>query len=384
MAAARARCERAGPRVCASPRAPPRGGARRGCAQSRRVRAPGVRAPAASRATRDGAAATGPPTIDVSSLRRGAWRREGASAAERARALDEVSQAMSEWGFFNASGHGVDARVAARFEAAQRAFFALPKEHKTRVKRQADNSRGWFDDELTKQKLDWKECFDFGAQDGHLDGRSDVDGYNQWPAEPADFRVACEEYYAEAFALATDLAAAAALSLGLAEGYFDACFEKHTSYLRSNWYPLCPDTSANLGIERHTDAGFLTVLMQDSVSALQVFHDGEWTLVPPVEGAYTINVGDQLQVFSNDRYRAALHRVLASEDAERFSAPFFLNTSYGTDALPVGVADEDALYLPVNWGDFRRRRFEGDFSDQGEEVQIAHFLKSGAASRAGQ
>ena len=50
------------------------------------------------------------------------------------------------------------------------AFFALPKEHKTRVKRQADNSRGWFDDELTKQKLDWKECFDFGAQDGHLDG----------------------------------------------------------------------------------------------------------------------------------------------------------------------------------------------------------------------
>ena len=51
---------------------------------------------------------------------------------------------------------GVDEAVAARFEAAQREFFALPKEEKRRVKRTADNSRGWFDDELTKQRLDWK------------------------------------------------------------------------------------------------------------------------------------------------------------------------------------------------------------------------------------
>ncbi len=45
----------------------------------------------------------------------------------------------------------------------------------------------------------------------------------------------------------------------------------------------------------------------------------------PVAGALTINVGDMLQVYSNDRYVAPLHRVLANRDKHRYSAPFFFN-----------------------------------------------------------
>lgn len=34
-----------------------------------------------------------------------------------------------------------------------------------------------------------------------------------------------------------------------------------------------------------------------------------------------------------------------------------------------------ARYRPVNWGEFRLRRFAGDYADQGtEEVQISHYL----------
>ena len=44
---------------------------------------------------------------------------------------------------------------------------------------QRDAFAGWFDDELTKQKLDWKEGFDIGAQDGSLD-LVGLDGANQW------------------------------------------------------------------------------------------------------------------------------------------------------------------------------------------------------------
>ena len=32
-------------------------------------------------------------------------------------------------------------------------------------------------------------------------------------------------------------------------------------------------------------------------------------------------------------------------------------------------------YAIVNWGEFRRRRFEGDYADVGKEVQIAQFRK---------
>ena len=45
----------------------------------------------------------------------------------------------------------------------------------------------------------------------------------------------------------------------------------------------------------------------------------------PVAGALTINVGDMLQVYSNDRYVAPLHRVLANREKHRYSAPFFFN-----------------------------------------------------------
>jgi isopenicillin N synthase-like dioxygenase len=40
----------------------------------------------------------------------------------------------------------------------------LPVEEKKLVKRNASNSRGYFNDEFTKQKADWKEGIDIGAQ----------------------------------------------------------------------------------------------------------------------------------------------------------------------------------------------------------------------------
>ena len=42
-----------------------------------------------------------------------------------------------------------------------------------------------------------------------------------------------------------------------------------------------------------------------------------------------------MQVWSNDRYVAPLHRVLASSEADRFSAPFFFNPPYTAAIGPV-------------------------------------------------
>ena len=58
----------------------------------------------------------------------------------------------------------------------QRWFFGLPKDVKQRIKRTPSNSRGWFDDEFTKQKLDWKQGLDIGVE-GKVDA---IDGTNQW------------------------------------------------------------------------------------------------------------------------------------------------------------------------------------------------------------
>ena len=134
-------------------------------------------------------------------------------------------------------------------------------------------------------------------------------------------------------------------------------------------------------MNRHFDAGCLTLLYQDpTCSALQVnvrAHAGgapRWVSVDPVAGALTVNVGDMLQVLSNGAYRAPEHRVLASAPgAERFSAPFFYNPAYDAEVRP--LAGAAPRYGPFSYGYWRRRRFEGDFADEGKpEIQISDYL----------
>ncbi len=152
----------------------------------------------------------------------------------------------------------------------------------------------------------------------------------------------------------------------------------HTSYLRLNFYPVEDSlieehgSEADLGIHHHTDAGALTVLLQDGVGGLQVFRDGYWHDVHAVEGAFTINIGDMTQVWSNDAYPAPVHRVLAMDQSERISIPYFYNPSYDADIAPLRG---EPRYKSINWGEFRRRRADGDFSDYGTEVQISQYRR---------
>eukprot|EP00670_Eutreptiella_braarudii_P028647 CAMPEP_0174379148 /NCGR_PEP_ID=MMETSP0811_2-20130205/122517_1 /TAXON_ID=73025 ORGANISM="Eutreptiella gymnastica-like, Strain CCMP1594" /NCGR_SAMPLE_ID=MMETSP0811_2 /ASSEMBLY_ACC=CAM_ASM_000667 /LENGTH=373 /DNA_ID=CAMNT_0015531591 /DNA_START=119 /DNA_END=1240 /DNA_ORIENTATION=- len=309
------------------------------------------------------------PTIDLSAL--------AGDADQVNRVTQDIHQACQEWGFFKVVGHGIPDAVIQDTYAVTRDFFLQPKDVKQKVKRSEDNARGWFDDEFTKQTRDWKEGFDFGHKphpeldDEHPDNRC-MDGCNRWPATPPQFKGQLQQYYDTVHHLAVILTEIIAVGLGGDKSFFKDKFDKHTSFLRLNYYPTCSD-SKTLGVNPHKDAGFLTILSQDSVAALQVFHDGEWINVQPEPGAFIINVGDMCQVMSNDVYLAPLHRVLSNTSKDRISMPFFYNPNYDADAVPIpsSVAPK---YRPVNWGEFRSKRFEGDYSDKGTEVQITHYL----------
>ena len=119
----------------------------------------------------------------------------------------------------------------------------------------------------------------------------------------------------------------------------------------------------------------LTVLAQDQVGGLEVYHGGEWIPVAPLGGAFVINIGDLMQVWSNDHYKAPLHRVRPVREVSRLSMPFFFNPPYATVVEPLTEdLGEAPRYNPVPWGEFRGRRAEGDFADYGAEVQIADYL----------
>ncbi|CAI0553954.1 unnamed protein product [Linum tenue] len=106
--------------------------------------------------------------------------------------------------------------------------------------------------------------------------------------------------------------------MGCAEGIGLAC----------HYYPPCPQPELALGITHHTDIGFVTVLSQDHVGGLQVVHRDRWVDVPPVPGALVVNVGDMLQLISNDKFKSAEHRVIVNSTEPRISTvAFFGNGS---------------------------------------------------------
>ena len=361
------------------------------------------------------------PVIDVSRLLRGEYDDDEVRA---------LGAACASPGFFHVVNHGVPASVVAEFERAMRGLFALEAAEKRALKRTASNSRGYADDEFTKRTRDLKEMYDYGhvprpdlAADA-LENRV-MDGFNQVPPRCVlpGFQEAIETYYACCAGVCEGILRAVAASLGLEPGALDDLFgDGHTSYLRLNYYPphagarfdagdadldvlrgADPATFAaddadtplaalggpRLGVNRHFDAGCLTLLYQDpKVRALQVninAHDAlkpdpEWVDVDPVPGAFTVNVGDMLQVLSNGEYKAPEHRVLASDPTtERYSAPFFYNPSYDAKVEPklADGAKAPPRYAPFTYGYYRRRRFEGDFADEGKpEIQIADYRLS--------
>src|SRR5690606_35042402 len=193
-------------------------------------------------------------------------------------------------------------------------------------------------------------------------------------------------FYAACDALALELVEVVAGNLGMPRGAVGAFFRpEHTSFLRLNYYPPCPQVREaggpaprQLGVNAHTDAGALTLLLQDVQPGLEVLHDGVWHLVEPRADALVVNVGDIVQVWSNDRYRAALHRGLVAADAPRYSAPFFFNPAYNTRYAPLPStvdARHPPRYRPIHWGRFRARRAAGDYADNGEYHTIHHYAR---------
>jgi isopenicillin N synthase-like dioxygenase len=132
------------------------------------------------------------------------------------------------------------------------------------------------------------------------------------------------------------------------------------------------------GVGEHTDSGALTLLLQDECPGLEILRNGRWQLVEPRADALVVNIGDMIQVWSNDGYRAALHRVITNGTSDRYSIPFFLNPSYDTVYEPLSPTVSEcrpACYRPISWREFRRLRAAGDYADLGEEVQINHYRR---------
>lgn len=326
------------------------------------------------------------PVVDVGELV------AGGPPAPGSEAIDSIGVACREWGFFQVTRHGIPPTLIASVWEQAHEFFALPSGIKREVMRTHDNPRGYYDRELTKNTRDLKEVFDFGFKpypelSDSAPPNWTLDGHNQWPRSLPEFQAVLTAYYAACERLALHLTEAICVGLSVPASQLEqSLVGAHTSFARLNFYPpydplersdsAPPSAPGEFGVHHHSDAGILTVLLQDETPGLQVFRDDDWYLVEPLEGALVVNIGDMMQVFSNDAYKAPLHRVLGSGSKARYSVPFFYNPAYETDCYPLETmvdASKAPRYRRVNWGEFRQRRAEGDYADYGAEIQIADY-----------
>jgi len=299
-----------------------------------------------------------PPIIDI-------------SHSERAKTHREIDAACRDSGVFQIAGHGIDTRLIAALRRQMRALFAEPNAVKLAISRTAENPWGYYDRELTRYVRDWKEVYDYGPADGES-----IEP--QWPSGLPAFKPVIQAYYEACDALAIRLLRIMARNLGMPPDFLDAHFRpQHTSFLRLNYYPRCTiNFGGRLGVNPHTDAGAITLLLQDEQPGLQIFHQDVWWPVEPHPDLLVVNLGDIAQVWSNDKYIAPLHRAIVHSSHERFSVPYFFNPVYSAEYAPLPStvnARRPPRYHPIKWREFRARRAAGDYANGREYAEISQY-----------
>jgi polar amino acid transport system ATP-binding protein len=310
------------------------------------------------------------PLIDVSAL-----VEPGASAERRLAAGRALVDAAERFGFFYASGHGVDPRLIDRLAQLARRFFAQDEALKMRIPMAAGGRawRGYFPlgGELTSNRPDWKEGLYLGSElpPDHPRVRAGtiLHGPNLWP--PIDgFRATVLAYIDALSRLGHALLRGFALGLDLPERWFDrGPTREPLILLRLFNYPSRPvpeGEDVQWGVGEHTDYGLLTMLWQDDVGGLEVRTDRGWLAAPPLDGTFVCNVGDMLDRMTGGRLRSLPHRVaINTSGRDRLSIPLFFDPDFDWRIEPVPQSRRGADDSARRWDGANLQAFEGSYGD---------------------
>ncbi|XP_074281787.1 1-aminocyclopropane-1-carboxylate oxidase homolog 1-like [Silene latifolia] len=241
----------------------------------------------------------------------------------KAEIVKEMLSASSTWGFFQVVNHGIPMEVLDNMIQGTRLFHEQDDEVKKQYYNR-DNSKAVSYNtnyDLYKSKAaNWRDTLSLSTflSLGSLE-----------PQElPSICRETILEYLNHTLKLGDLILELLSIGLGLKPNHLSNLRDSQAWTFVCHYYPACPEPELTLGTSKHTDSSFITLLLQDHIGGLQVLHDNQWVNVKPRPGALIINIGDMLQIISNDMLKSVNHRVIAQTVGPRVSIALFLRSLF--------------------------------------------------------
>ncbi|XP_052188592.1 1-aminocyclopropane-1-carboxylate oxidase homolog 1-like isoform X2 [Diospyros lotus] len=266
---------------------------------------------------------TSVPTIDMGAIDHG--------RAERDDIVSKIRDACENWGFFQVINHGIPVSALDEMIAGVRRFHEQDVEVKKKFYSKDMGKRFFYNsnhDIYSSKAASWRDTM--------------YSLYTPEPPQPEELPEICRdimlEYARYVMKLGHTLLELLSEALGLSPNRLKEMGCGDGMFQVAHYYPPCPEPELTMGLKKHSDSGFLTILLQDKIAALQILHHNQWVDVPPLHGALVINIGDLMQLISNDKFKSIIHRVVTKREGPRTSVACFFRTH---------LSDGTRVYEPI-------------------------------------
>ncbi|XP_006354507.1 1-aminocyclopropane-1-carboxylate oxidase homolog 1-like [Solanum tuberosum] len=241
----------------------------------------------------------------------------------RKKVVDEIREASEKWGFFQLINHGISSSVLEGMIDGIRKFH----------EQDAEVKKEYYSRDFTSRRVRYESNFDlYQSKAANWRDTLNISLLHSSHIEPEEIPAVCRnvivEYINHVTKLGETIFSILSEALGLKPDHLKDMECTKGKSVVCHYYPACPQPELTLGAANHTDPAFLTVLLQDQIGGLQVMHNYQWIDVKPVSQGLVVNIGEALQILSNDKFVSANHRVIANGVGPRMSVACFFNGSF--------------------------------------------------------
>ncbi|EYU35843.1 hypothetical protein ABFS82_09G038000 [Erythranthe guttata] len=251
------------------------------------------------------------PTVDLSDF----LRDEGETSKEgKKKAINTIKEACSDYGFFQIVNHGVPLDLMIQAVHLSKIFFAFSDDEKLKYSPESGAPLPAGYNKQPENSPDKNE---------YLLMFQPQSGFNNLPTTPHGFREVVEEMFMHLRKTGELIEKILNECLGLPHDFLkEYNKERSWDFMAALRYFPATETENN-GITEHEDGNLVTFVIQDEVGGLEVKKDGQWIPVVPAQATIVVNLGDVIQVLSNNKFKSATHRVVRYKEKNRHSFAFF-------------------------------------------------------------